>query len=103
LRGSSDGDIMITSLIVGLIVLLIAATAFVGRCIQQDRRTTTIASNHLEEVCKRGQEKYQRPDKIQEEARNKCFLQEAEAIVNSYQRRKAIFRPVIESKDNEDS
>lgn len=42
-------------------------------------------------------------NKVQENTWNKCFIQEAEAIVNNYQRRKAIFRPAIESKDNEDS
>jgi len=80
-------------LIVGLVVLLIAAIVFMGRRIQQNRKITI----HLEEVRKRIQEK------VQENTWNKSFIQEAEAIVNNYQRRKAIFRPAIESKDNEDS
>jgi ABC-type multidrug transport system fused ATPase/permease subunit len=84
---------MTISLIVGLIVLLIAATALMGRRIQQNRKIAI----HLEEVRKRIQEK------VQENTWNKSFIQEAEAIVNSYQRRKVIFRPVIESKDNDDS
>jgi uncharacterized membrane-anchored protein YhcB (DUF1043 family) len=84
---------MTISLIVGLILLLIAATALMGRRIQQNRKIAI----HLEEVRKRIQEK------VQENAWNKYFIQEAEAIVNDYQRRKAIFHPAVESVNDDDS